>query len=251
MSNFGLIEQYRDKMEQILGAIVLQEKDNIDRTVNCLADTIEQGKLVHIFGTGGHSVMAAMEIFYRAGGLVQINPIFPPGVSVAASYPNTERITGYAKLILDYYGVKQNDVIIISNVNGINALTIDSALESKKRGATVIAVTSRDFASNVPHGIAARHPSNKNLHELGDIVLDLHVPVGDAVVEIPNFEQRVASSSTIAICFLLNSIVALVVEELLSRGVTPPVWKSANVAGGDEANKKYIGEYKQLIHHLY
>ena len=196
MNSFKLVEQYRDKIDQILDAIMQQERDNINRAVECLADTIEQGKFVHVFGTGGHSVMAAMEIFYRAGGLVQINPIFPPGVSVAASYPNTERVSGYAKYILDYYGVKENDVIIISNVNGINALTIDSALEAKKRGATVIAVTSRDFASNVPHGIAARHPSNKNLHELGDIVLDVHVPVGDAVVEIPGFEQKVASSST-------------------------------------------------------
>ncbi|MFQ5793533.1 MAG: sugar isomerase domain-containing protein [Candidatus Bipolaricaulia bacterium] len=245
------MEKYLNELQGILGKIQEQEKANIEKTVDIISEALEGGKLIHIFGTGGHSAIGAMEVFYRAGGLVPINPLFPPGISVMDSHPNTERVVGYAKSVLDYYGVKQDDVIIIVNVNGINAVTIDSALESKERGATVIAVTSSEFSKNVPPDIPARHPSNKDLYELGDIVIDAHVPVGDAVVEIEGLDLKVAPSSTMAICFILNSVIALVVERLIQTGVTPPVWKSANMPGGDEANKRYRDEYFDRIRHLY
>ena len=245
------MEQYLKAVQKILNKINQKEQENIDQAAEVICEAVREDKLIHVFGTGGHSVMGAMEVFWRAGGLVPINPLFPPGISVIDSHPNTERVVGYAKFVLDYYEVKDGDVIIIVNVNGINAMTIDSALEAKKRGAKVIAVTSSEFSRNVPPGIPARHPSNKDLCDLGDVVIDAHVPVGDAVVEIEGLDLKVSSSSTIANCFILNSLMAVVVEKLIQKGVTPPIWKSANVPRGDEANKKYIEKYKPRIKHLY
>lgn len=245
------MEQYLKAVQEILNEINQKEQENIDKAAEVICEAVQEDRLIHVFGTGGHSVMGAMEVFYRAGGLVPINPLFPPGISVIDSHPNTERVVEYAKFALDYYEVKEGDVIIIVNVNGINAVTIDSALEAKKRGAKVIAVTSSEFSRNVPPGIPARHPSNKDLCDLGNIVIDAHVPVGDAVVEIEGLGLKVASSSTIANCFILNSLMAVVVEKLIQKGVIPPVWKSANVPGGDEANRKYIEKYKPRIKHLY
>lgn len=247
----GPMEQYLRAVQEILNEINQKEQENIDKAAEVICETVQEDKLIHVFGTGGHSVMGAMEVFLRAGGLVPINPLFPPGISVIDSHPNTERVVEYAKFILDYYGVKEGDAIIIVNVNGINAVTIDSALEAKKRRAKVIAVTSSEFSRNVPPGIPARHPSNKDLCDLGNIVIDAHVPVGDAVVEIEGLDLKVASSSTIANCFILNSLTAVVAEKLIQKGVTPPIWKSANVPGGDKANKKYIEKYKPRIKHLY
>jgi uncharacterized phosphosugar-binding protein len=37
---------------------------------------------------------------------------------------------------------------------------------------------------------------------------------------------------------------------MVSLGVSPPVWKSANAPGGDEANRRYIAEYTGKITHL-
>ena len=247
----NIVESYLSKIDEILEKIRKEERDTLAKAAELISEAVEEDRLIHVFGTGGHSVMAAMEAFYRAGGLSCINPIFPPGLSVMDSHPNTERLVGYAKLVLDYYGVKRDDVIIISNVNGINAITIDSALEAKKRGAKVIAITSSEFSKNVPLGISARHPSNKNLYELGDTVIDAHVPVGDAVLEIKGFDLKVASSSTLAICFIVNCLTALVVEKLVQKGINPPVWKSGNVPGGDEANKKYLEKYFARVRHLY
>lgn len=247
----NIVESYLGKIEEILEKIRKEEEDNLAKAAELIIESVERDKLIHVFGTGGHSVIAAMELFYRAGGLACINPIFPPGLSVMDSHPNTERLVGYARSVLDYYRVKRDDVIIISNVNGINAITIDSALEAKKRGAKVITITSSEFSKNVPLGISARHPSNKNLYELGDIVIDAHVPVGDAVLEIKGFDLKVASSSTLAICFIVNCLTALVVEKLVRKGISPPVWKSGNVPGGDEANKKYLEKYFDRVRHLY
>ena len=70
-------------------------------------------------------------------------------------------------------------------MNGINSLTIDMALECRKRGIFTIGITSRDFANGeVEKNIPARHPSNKNLYDLVDIIIDAYVPPGDALLEI-------------------------------------------------------------------
>jgi uncharacterized phosphosugar-binding protein len=244
-----IIENYYENIVNIIKNIKDNEMDHIQEAANILADVIENDELIYIFGTGGHSIIGGMEIFHRAGGLVPINAMFPPGVS-AMEKPSTERLEGYASLILKHYGLKKNDVIIISNVNGINTLTIEAALESRKIGSKIIAITSRDFANSVPKDLPARHHSNKNLHELGDIVIDLHVPYGDAVLKLDNFEQKIGPSSTLAVCFALNSLSATVVAELLRRGLNPPVWRSANVEGGDQYNKQYIEKYITRIPHL-
>jgi len=245
------MEVYSNRMDEILSEIREKERENFNKAAELISEVVERGDLVHVFGTGAHSILGAMEVFYRAGGLACINPIFPPGVSHLDSHPNTERLVGYAKSILDHYGVKKGDVIIIININGINAMTIDSALEAKKRGAKVIAITSSEFSKNIPPGASSRHPSNKSLYELGDIVIDAHVPPGDAVVEIEGLDLKIASSSTIANCFIMQSLFSLVIEKLVQRGVTPPIWKSANIPGGDEANEKYIERYAKRVKHLY
>ena len=245
-----LMKEFRDISVDLIDRI-LSEEESVASIVEVLADAIEDDRLIHVFGTGGHSSMGAMEIFYRAGGLACINPLFPPGMSNMDSHPSTERLTGYAEYILSHYQVEEGDPLLVVNVNGINPVTIEAAMEGQERGAKVIAITSREFASNVPDDLPARHPNNKNLHELGDLVLDVHVPVGDAVLEVEGFEQKVSAISTVLTAFALQGLVGETVRELVDRGVEPPVWKSANVPGGDEANAKYLDKYFDRVQHLY
>ncbi len=247
----SIMKDYLKEVSGILEAIVENEEKNITRTTGLAAKMVEEDRLIHVFGTGGHSIMGAMEIFWRAGGLANTNPLFPAGLSLIDSHPNIERTTKLAKSVLQYYGVKKGDLLIIINVNGINAITIDAALFGKELGATIVGVTSPDFARNVPPNIPARHPSNKNLHDLADIVVDVHVPPGDALLSLGGLPQKVGASSTYAVCFAANLILAKAVEILIEKGIKPPVWTSANIEGGDEANKKYLEKYLPKIHHLY
>ena len=204
----GVLPDYLDKVSGILKAITENEEGNITRTAEHAAKMIEEDRLIHVFGTGGHSIMGAMEVFWRAGGLANINPLFPAGISLIDSHPNIERTTGLARNVLKFYGVKEGDLLIIVNVNGINAITIDAAVFGKELGATVVAITSPAFAKSVPPNTPARHPSNKNLHDLADIVIDVHVPAGDAVLSIGSLPQKVGATSTFAVCYTANSIIA-------------------------------------------
>ncbi len=62
--------------------------------------------------------------------------------------------------------------------------------------------------------------------------------------------MRVAPVSLLAGAYIVNSIVCRVVELYLEKGLAPPVYLSANVAGGDEHNRaleaKYRGRLKLL-----
>lgn len=244
-------QRYHQAVLQIMQQVMDRELPAMSRAADVLVARLREDRVIHVFGTGGHSVMGAMEMFQRAGGLYPINGIFPPGISVTDSHPNTERLVGYVPAIFDHYGVGDGDALIVINVNGVNAVTIDAALEGRRRGATVIAVTSREFAEAVPPETPARHPSRQNLCDLADIVIDCHVPVGDAILEIPGVEHRVASVSTFPVVLIVNCLVALVVERMVQLGLTPLVRYSANLPGGRERSLKIQARYRGRIIHQY
>jgi uncharacterized phosphosugar-binding protein len=250
----NLVEEYYYKINQLITKFKDEEVAEIKRAAKIIAQSIKNDELIHIFGTGGHSYMAAEELFYRAGGLVPINPVFDGGVTVANGAErstNVERTTGYASAILTPLHLENyGSIIIISNVYGINSVTIESALFAKERGMKVIAVTSIEHAKNLPQDAPSRHPSKKNLYEIADITLDVPVPVGDAVLELEGLDVNVSPCSTILVSFCLNALVAETIQELINMGIDPPVWKSANSPGGDEYIKKYKDKYRTRIKYL-
>ena len=82
---------------------------------------------------------------------------------------------------------------------------------------------------------------------IADVTLDREVEVGDAVIEIPEFEQKVAAMSTFTNAFLLNCMVAEAVNICVKKGIKPPVWMSGNATGGDEWNNQFIDNFKGKI----
>jgi len=246
-------EFYFNIVVDIFKKIKEQSEDSIDKAAELMSEAILNDKLIHIIGPGGHSNMAAMEVFWRAGGLAPINAILDPGIALlhGAKHSNImERTLGYAKSVLDSYDIKEGEVMIIVNAYGINSMTIDSALEAKARGLKTIGVTSTSFANHVTKDHPARHPSGKSLHEIVDIFVNSYLPLGDAIVKFDNFEQKIAPTSTLCNCFTLNLIVVKTVEKILEKGGTAPVWMSANMPGGDVANKQLEEKYSGRIKHL-
>ena len=249
----SLMTQYLSKITAHLQRLHDSEHAAVGRAARLLADHIKQDRLVYAYGPGGHSNLASQEIFFRAGGLMHIAAILDEGTLLSGGALRSmaiERTPGYGTIVIDDNGLQQGDLIILINAYGINSAVIDAALECKRRGATIIAVTSVLHATSTPQEHPARHPSKRNLHELADVVLDCQVPVGDAIVDIEGFDQRVAAVSTFANAFLLNALVAETVQLLVSEGVQPPVWTSGNATGGDEANNRFIHRFKHRIRSL-
>jgi len=245
----SLTEGYWKKVVTLYETIVKEEKESISKAAELLASAIEEDQLVHVIGPGGHSNMGAEEMFYRAGGLVPVNAILDPGTLLAMGARRStiiERTPGYGVSVLNAYNV-DNGVLVIVNAYGINAMCIDVALEAKRRGVPTVGITSREFAENTPPDHPARHPSKANLCDVVDVHVDCHMPFGDAVVHVEEIKKNIGPVSTLVNLFTLNLVVIKTVELLVSEGVEVPIWTSANVPGGDEANRAYMERYASRI----
>ncbi len=248
------MQQYHDIVVDTYAKIA-EDNPQLSPSAKIIAKNISEGKIVHVIGTGGHSNMAAEEVLWRAGGLAPINAILDAGTNLihGAKRSNIiERTEGYAQKVFDSYrvGLTPGEVIIIVNAYGINAMTIDSVLEARKRKMVSIAIGSTGFAMNVPKGHKARHSLGLNLHEEADYFINTYMPFGDAVVDIDDVAQKTGPTSTLCNVFTINLLMIEVVKELSKLGVDPPLWMSANLPGGDEKNKSLEEEYFPRIRHL-
>ena len=244
------ITKYYQKINEKMVQIIDEERNNIEIASEIISESLKDNEnLLHIFGTGGHSTMSATEVFYRAGGLAQINPIFFSGVCLENGGRKAviERVPGIAPMIMDAFTFKKGEVLIIVSQVGINSLTIDAAQYGKDKGLYVIGIESKELCATIPDDCVSRHPSGKNLHDIVDLTLDAKIPYGDSVIEIQDAMQKFGPISNILIFFLLNSLIIKTIEKLIKKGANPPIWKSGNIPGGDEANQIFLEKYSKLV----
>lgn len=242
-----LAAEYAKQIQDHITQIVEKEMDGIFKAAEWIADSVANNGLVHLFGCG-HSHLLVEDIFYRAGGLVPVNAILETSVMLhegAVKSSKIERLSGYAELILDNYSVNQGEVMIVISNSGINGMPVEMALAAKQKGLKVVAISSSSYQT-----AKSRHPSGKRLRDIADLVIDNHMPHGDALVEVPNTQLKMASGSTIAGSLILNMMMTTVAEKLVERGVTPPIFVSGNIPGGFEQNEAYIEQYRGRIKHL-
>lgn len=240
-------EEYFEKAIAEIARAKETQWEAIGEAALLIADSIAQGGLLHVFGCG-HSQILAEEIFYRAGGLVPINAMLEPALSLREATKSTffERLSGFAKAILDSYQTSPGEAIIIVSASGRNAVPIEMAMVAKERGLKVIALTSLAYSQ----GVDSRHPSGKKLYQLADLVLDTNAIPGDAALEVPGAPYKVGPTSAVVGIAILWALMVEVVDALVERGVKPPVWLAGNVPGGDEVMVGYLREYRHRIKHL-
>jgi uncharacterized phosphosugar-binding protein len=201
------------------------------------ADTVAGGGLVHVFGAG-HSHMAAEEAFSRAGGLVPVNAVLVEWLMVHQGTRRAsllERQTGLGELIVSTEPVEQGDVFFVVSNSGRNPVPVEVAEAAKRRGAKVIALTSRQHSA----AVAARGGGSAKLSDVVDLVIDTHAPLGDAAVPVGD-DLRVGGVSSVMTLVIIQTIVVATVTMLVERGVEPPVFKSGNVDGSDDWNAAQI-----------
>ena len=243
------MDKYFEAVINTLKELEASQTENIVKAANIIADAIIEGKSIFSFGAS-HSFILTEELVYRTGGLMLINPIYPHGMNLSIK-PMTmtskfERIEGIGQTLLDMSNIKDGDILLLSSVSGRNAVIIDMANRAKERNITVIGITSLDYSSKV----TSRHSTGKKFTDFCDLVIDNKAPYGDSAVEIEGLSQKVSPLSSITGLAVVNSMVANVVEILISRGYEAPVFMSANLDGGDEYNQRLLDANKDRIHYM-
>ena len=213
------------------------------------ADAIAQDRMIYVFGAT-HAGILAQELFYRAGGLAPISPIFPPGLTTdvrpVTLTSQMERLAGYAELIINEVPIQAGDLLLVISVSGRNTVAVEMAEQAKRRGVQVIALTSLAYSRSV----TSRAPSGQRLFEVADLVLDLGGRPGDAAVKLEGLAQAVSPTSTVIGAAMLNGWVARTAEILLERGIEPPIFLSANLDAGDQHNQKLLQRYRDRLTYL-
>ena len=103
-------QDYWKTIQNNIEKINAEQTENIKSAANLMADAIEQDKLINVYGGGGHTTLCMGEMFFRAGGLANINPVMETGLSVfnqALKYLELERTVNYGSAIMKYYDLKK------------------------------------------------------------------------------------------------------------------------------------------------
>ena len=238
------MDLFYEEMMKVVDVLEGKEMDNIRKASEVCAETIAQGGVVHVFGSG-HSVGFGMELAGRPGSLVPFHTsvtsdfVLHGKVSLAEfKDPDNifERRADIADRLYDLYDIRPQDSFIIISNSGINGVVIDFAIKAKQEGHKVIVVTSWQHTS----AEASRHPSGKKLYEMGDVVIDNCGPQGDALIETGKIE-KICSISSITGAFIAQSITTETCRLLSERGVELPLLLSED----SEENRKHNAELRQ------
>lgn len=216
----------------------------LDEAGRLIARAHMDGHKFFVSGSG-HSHTVAEEFYGRAGGLAFPVPIMTTELTLEehptkSSY--IERLSGYAAILAELYGISAGDVVLIASNSGRNAYPVELALCAKERGARVIAVTNLEHSSKV----TSRHSSGKKLMDLGDIVIDNCGVEGDSAMKVEGMQASICPTSSMANAFIVQSMVAACADEMLRNGVEPPVFVSLNVDGNEAVNETYFKKYTRM-----
>jgi uncharacterized phosphosugar-binding protein len=245
--------EYLEATIALMRKVEAEQRGNMERAADLMVGAIAADRLIHVYGGGGHTTLVMGEMFFRAGGLANINPIMEPGLSVfnqALKYLELERCVNYGRSIVKYFRLQPDDVLLIFHNIGINPATIDAALEAREHGVKIIAVSSSFWQNEMPADHFIRHPSRKNLFDLADVCIDDYNAVGDCAVRVPGFDTPIAPNSNLIDFFIAHRLEIETIKRCVARGIQPPVWRSANAPGGDEFNARYVAKYFPRVKYL-
>lgn len=251
--------QYLSKCRDLIDKVAAQE-ETIAQAADWFAQTIADGRMVHLFGSG-HSRIMVEEMWPRYGSFAGFNPI----VELSLSFHNLvvgangqrqamflENVSGLAERILRNYDLSTQDSALVISSSGCNIVPIEMAQEFQKRGVRVVAIISRSH-SQVS---TSKREDGRKLQDFSDLVLDTGASIGDAMISIEGLATPegvatpVAPGSTIGGCLLVNSIKAEVAQRLTKAGKPPKVLSSAAIVGAERAIELFEAAYDEHAHRL-
>jgi uncharacterized phosphosugar-binding protein len=241
-------DSYLGQIRAMIERLHDEQLGQIREAGRLVAEALRADRLVHVFGTG-HSHMLAEEGLYRAGGLAPVNAILESGLMLhegAAVSTRLEKLPGYSPIVANKYGFEEGDLLIVISNSGVNAAPVEMALLAKEAGLKVLAISSLAYSKSVEPNPGA----SARLYEIADLTLDNLGEPGDAVVEVDGTGLKVGPTSTVIGATLLNAIFVEATCTLAAEGVKPPVYRSSNMPGAPEHNRRLVERFRGRIRHL-
>lgn len=241
-------QRYLDTIHSLLDRIGREQMANIEAAGRMIADCWQSGGAVFITEMG-HGTAA--EMTNRAGGLMALRR-FHFGMNmdnaIAACQQNRPRPEPietdleHIRTAVRTSQLRAGDVVLVGSVSGRNRMPIELAIQCKEIGAKVIVLTALEYTARV----TSAHPSGKKLADVGDLVIDICAPYGDASQDVEGLPVKALPVSGIGFIATLWAICGEAIEQMLARGLRPHVYMSANREGGPEFNDKEQAEYNKV-----
>ncbi|MEG0258478.1 MAG: SIS domain-containing protein [Lysinibacillus sp.] len=236
------MHSYFSEIQSQLELVIKHEDQNMGKVAAVIAEKLRKGGILQLFGCG-HSHLLAQEAFYRAGGLVPVNPITIEPLMLHAGALTSSKNEKDATIIQQHvnaFDFQPDDVLIVISTSGRNNAPIDVALLAKRAGITVVSLQSLMYREQ-----ETKHSSGKRLEDVVDFVLDTHIPVGDAL--LTQQDMQYGPASTVIGSAILNGVLCQVIEKMADSTSELPIFKSANVSNDPEHNNKMIDKYQSRI----
>lgn len=241
MEENSILAVFSAHIHEILSRFQETQTEALESVASAVATRMENGGLLYVVGSG-HSHMVGEEFYARAGGLACIRLIAPMELTLGEHPMKStmvERSADYARVILTQYKITDKDIVMIVSNSGRNAMSVELALELKRRGIPTVAFTSLAHSMES----SSRHVSGKRLFEVCDYVIDNCGCPGDAAMSLPGIPGKMGSTSSIVGMFMAQSLNLLLARELQRREMEVPVFLSSNLDAGDAWNKHIMEKY--------
>lgn len=245
-------QEYFETIQEIVKKAEETQEDNILKAADLLTECTKNGGIIHLFGSG-HSCLVTEDVFWRAATLANVHAIFEPsvaGINEITKSGYMEKIEGMGQVLMNYQRITPPDVMICISNSGNNAITIDVAIEAKKRGLPVIVFTNVEYSDFLsPH-----HSSGSKLKDYADVVIDNCSLIGDAAVKLDGLPMKVGATSTIPSVFLLHALFVQTCDNLLKQNIVPDVYYNGHmtyeIPDAKKHNDRLMDKYFYKIRNL-
>ena len=216
---------WRRHIVELLDQALERNDATIDEVASAITGAVLDGNRIYAFGAG-HSLSLVNEMYRRAGGVKFVRPVWNEELLSRADEElagKLENEIGYYRKLTEGLEWGPGDLCWVLSNSGRNALVVELALDAKKHGVKIIALTSLTHSAAV-----SATPGFPKLPDIADYIFDNEGAYGDASIAIPGLAEQVAPTSTIIGAALIQATWAEVDERLVAAGQVPEIWGSAN-----------------------
>lgn len=244
--------------EKLAADIQRDEMENMEKASAMIAKAVAKGKNFFIHDRGH---LIGGELLGRAGGAAFVRKldIVMPDPSLLNPHTGArkfsrEKLNGealiarkrqfekeYVDYAFDLNGLGEGDVLLLNSNSGYGFSALVIAETAKRKGVNLIVMSSKATSEAIkPEG------GEKKIAEFADILFDNHSPYGDAAFKVDGLDENIWPASGMGAVYIAWPLVLMVVEKLISMGVSPTIFRSTNIPGGPEQNNRVVDRYEEL-----